>query len=138
MISKGSKPLGQYATVNAYGASESSDGPQLILTMMRTAQDRIASARGHMERHEAQAKGEQIGKAIALVDALRASLDYSQGGEIAGNLEALYDYMSRRLVEANVRNDNSALTEVSGLLGEIRDAWEQVVRQQQPATVVAG
>lgn len=128
-MNKTKQPLGHYTTVNAYGAAESEDGLQLILSMMRTAQDRISSARGHMERRETQGKGEQLSKAIALIDGLRGSLNHGQGGEIAGNLEALYDYMSRRLVEANVRDDSKALDEVTGLLGEIRDAWEQVIQQ---------
>lgn len=125
------QPLGHYSTVNAYGAAEADNPLQLILSMMRTAQDRIAAARGHMERADAQAKGEHIGKAIALVDGLRGSLNHGAGGEIAGNLEALYDYMARRLVEANMHDDPAALDEVAGLLGEIREAWEQVIRQSE-------
>jgi len=128
-MSKTQNPLGHYSTVNAYGAAEADNNLDLILSMMRGAQDRIASARGHMERKEAQKKGEQLGKAIALIDGLRGSLNIEAGGEIAANLDALYDYMGRRLAEANARNDVELLNEVSALLAEIRDAWEQVMRQ---------
>jgi len=128
-MSKTQNPLGHYSTVNAYGAAEADNNLDLILSMMRGAQDRIASARGHMERKEAQKKGEQLGKAIALIDGLRGSLNIEAGGEIAANLDALYDYMGRRLAEANARNDVELLNEVSALLSEIRDAWEQVMRQ---------
>ncbi|NND54286.1 MAG: flagellar export chaperone FliS [Gammaproteobacteria bacterium] len=128
-MSKTQQPLGHYNTVNAYGAAEADNGLDLILSMMRGANDRIASARGHMERKEAQGKGEQLGKAIALIDGLRGALNVDEGGEIAGNLDALYDYMNRRLVEGNAMNDVAALDEVSALLAEIREAWEGVVAQ---------
>ncbi len=132
-MNKTKQPLGHYSTVNAYGAAEADNGLELILSLMRGAQDRIASARGHMERGEAAAKGEQLGKAIALIDGLRGALNMDAGGDIAGNLEALYEYMNRRLVEANASNETAALDEVTALLAEIRDAWEQVMRQSAPA-----
>ncbi len=132
-MNKTKQPLGHYSTVNAYGAAEADNGLELILSLMRGAQDRIASARGHMERGEAAAKGEQLGKAIALIDGLRGALNMDAGGDIAGNLEALYEYMNRRLVEANASNETAALDEVAALLAEIRDAWEQVMRQSAPA-----
>ncbi len=134
-MNKTKQPLGHYSTVNAYGAAEADNGLELILSLMRGAQDRIASARGHMERGEAAAKGEQLGKAIALIDGLRGALNMDAGGDIAGNLEALYEYMNRRLVEANASNETAALDEVTALLAEIRDAWEQVMRQSAPAVV---
>jgi flagellar protein FliS len=128
-MNKTQNPLGHYSTVNAYGAAEADNSLDLILSMMRGAQDRIASARGHMERREPQKKGEHLGKAIALIDGLRGSLNIEAGGEIAANLDALYEYMGRRLVEANALDDVSVLNEVSALLAEIRDAWEQVMQQ---------
>jgi len=132
-MKKTRQPLGHYSTVNAYGAAEADNGLQLVLSMMQGALDRIASARGHMERKDPQQKGEQLGKAIALIDGLRGSLNVDAGGDIAGNLEALYDYMNRRLVEANAMDDPMALDEVSALLGEIRDAWAGVIDQYSAA-----
>jgi flagellar protein FliS len=119
--------LGQYRAVNAYGAANG-DRLQLILRMMDGALERIVTARGHMARSEIPAKGEAIGKAIGLIDGLRTSLDKGRGGDIAANLERLYDYMMRRLVEANFRNDPRQLDEVADLLGEIRSGWEAVSR----------
>lgn len=119
------KALGQYRAVNAYGAA-AGDPLQLILRMMDGALDRIAAARGHMSRQETAAKGEAIGHAIGIIDGLRTALDGERGGAIAANLEALYDYMMRRLVEANFRNDPRQLDEVAGLLDEIRDGWAAI------------
>ncbi|MDJ0927105.1 MAG: flagellar export chaperone FliS [Gammaproteobacteria bacterium] len=121
--------LGHYRSVGAYGAAAAADRQQLIQQMMAGAHDRIATARGHMQRGETAAKGEAICKAVALIDGLRTSLDLDKGGEIAANLNALYDYMTRRLTEANVQNRPELLDEVAGLLAEIRSAWEQLPQQ---------
>ncbi len=119
--------LGQYRSVNAYGAANG-DRLQLIQTMLDGAMDRLASARGHVQRQETAAKGEAIGKAIGLIDGLRTSLDKERGGKLAENLDALYDYMMRRLVEANLRDDSTRLDEVAGLLDEIRTGWSAIMR----------
>jgi len=124
-------PLGEYRSNNAYGAAAADDRLQLVFHMMQGAISRIATARGCMLRNETAAKGEELGRAIGLIDGLRTSLDHDQGGEIAANLEALYDYMMRRLVEANLANDTNMLDEVESLLGEIKSGWESLMRNPQ-------
>lgn len=126
----GSNALGNYRGVEAYGAAAAGDRVQLILRMMQGALDRIATARGHLLRGEAGPKGEAIGRAVRLIDGLRACLDPQRAGPdgdaMIGNLGALYDYMVRRLTEANLRNDGQALDEVARLLGELRSAWQEL------------
>lgn len=124
--------LDHYRSVGAYGAAAAEDRKELVLRMLEGAMDRIASARGHMQRAETAKKGEAIGKAIGILDGLRASLDPDKGGEIAANLDALYDYMNRRLVEANAGDRVELLDEVSKLLGEIRSAWQGVMTSSEP------
>ena len=88
-----------------------------------------------MERGEIQPKGAQIGSAISIMEGLKTSLDMEKGGEIARNLEDLYIYMERRLIEANSSNDTSLLDEVSDLLKQIKEAWDAIADQsaaQQP------
>jgi flagellar protein FliS len=99
---------------------------QLILRLLQGALDRITSARGHMQRREIALKGEALGRAVRMIDGLRACLDHKNGGDIAANLAALYEYMTRRLTEGNLRNDPHALDEVAELLEEIRSGWEEV------------
>lgn len=127
--------MGHYRATNAYGAAVSSDRLEIVLRMMQGAIDRIAAARGHVQRDEVAAKGEQIGRAIGLIDGLRSSLDMEHGREISANLEALYDYMLNRLMEASLKNDQEALTEVAGLLGELKSGWATMAveyRRQHP------
>jgi flagellar secretion chaperone FliS len=130
-------PLNQYRSVDAYGAAAASDRMQLVLRMMQGALDRIAAARGHMRRGEQGPKGEALGRAVRMIDGLRSCLDHQQGREIAANLAALYDYMTRRLTEANLRNDPRALDEVADLLDEIRGGWEQMAASPRLRAVPA-
>lgn len=124
--------IAQYQQVGASGASYA-DPYQLTRMLMSTGLDRIAQARGATERGDMAAKGERIGKAIAIVDALRTSLDHSAGGELADNLAALYDYMQRRLLEANLKSDADMLDEVASLLRDILDGWDAIPPEARDA-----
>ena len=115
-----------YLQVGNEAVVTDADPHRLIQLLLDGALARISAAKGHIQRGEVGPKGECISKAIAIVDGLRASLDYDKGAEIAGNLGALYGYMERVLLEANLRNDLAKLDEVAGLLGEIRDAWAAI------------
>lgn len=79
-----------------------------------------------MERKEIAKKGSHISWAISIIDGLRASLDKTNGGDIADNLDDLYDYMTRRLIRANLENNPDLLDEVISLLRSIKGAWENV------------
>jgi flagellar protein FliS len=108
---------------------------RLIQMLLEGALDKIAVAKGHMERGDIQPKGAQIGAAISILEGLKASLDKDKGGEIAQNLEDLYIYMARRLFEAHARNDPASLDEVSDLLKQVKEAWDAIADQatgQQP------
>ncbi|MDN5849940.1 MAG: flagellar export chaperone FliS [Nitrococcus sp.] len=117
--------IAQYQKVGASGASYA-DPYHLTGMLMSTALDRIAQARGAIKRADAPAKGERIGKALAIVDALRTSLDHKTGGELADNLAGLYEYMQHRLLAANLNSDAGALDEVARLLREIKDGWDAI------------
>lgn len=118
--------IASYRAIGAHGDVEAADPHRLIELMMDGALDRIAAAVGSMARGEVASKGESVSRAIMLVEALRASLDSTRSEPIVANLDALYEYMARRLLESNLRNDRAGFEEVSGLLREIRDAWRQI------------
>lgn len=72
-------------------------------------------------------KGKSISKAILIIDSgLRAALDKKAGGDIAEGLDSLYEYMSSRLLTANIQNDPGIIEEVQRLLTELRDAWNAI------------
>lgn len=126
MIAANQGALREYRSVGTTSSVMEADPHQLILLLMSGAMDAIATARGHLANGRVQAKGEQIGRAIAIIDGLRASLDRSASEELTDNLDDLYQYMTRRLLEANVSDRDEWLAEVSDLLREIRSAWEAI------------
>lgn len=128
--------LNQYRKVGVHAGIADASPHRLIQMLLEGALDKIHVAKGHMSRGEAAAKGKHISWAISIVDGLRSSLDLKAGGELAENLDALYDYMNRRLLEANLRNDVSLLDEVSNLLLEIKQGWDAIpeaLRHRKPA-----
>jgi flagellar protein FliS len=118
--------LGSYRANGATLAAEHADPHRLIDMLMERALSRLATARGHMQRQDSHGRGEHISGAMAIITGLQSFLDHGQGGALAGNLDALYDYMGRRLVQANMRNELGPLEEVIGLLKEIRGAWQDI------------
>jgi len=126
--------LNAYSKVGVQSGVTDASPYQLISMLIAGAQDRIAEAQGAMARQEVARQGELVGKAINIVDNLRVSLDHSKSAELAGTLGDLYDYMQRRLVEANATSDPAILAEVHGLLGTVREGWEGIpVEQRRPA-----
>ena len=118
--------LGAYKTMKTNTAIDDASPHKLIDMLLDGALERTAEARGAMSRSEVATTGEAIGKAIGIVDSLRVSLDHEKGGVIAENLSLLYDYMTRRLLEANATKDADLLAEVADLLREVKVAWNQV------------
>ncbi len=97
---------------------------RLVQMLLDGAVEKVSIAKGALERSDIPEKGKYIVWAVTIVEGLRASLDLERGGEIAANLDSLYEYVGRRLTEANLDNDPAILVEVTDLLVEIRDAWD--------------
>ena len=118
--------LKSYKSVGAYGNLAEASPYQVVQVMLDAVLARIAEAKGHLERGEVAAKGEKIGKALAIIEALMLGLDKERGGDIAENLERLYDYASRTLLKANLENSAELLKEVTSLLREIKLGWDGI------------
>lgn len=116
-----------YARVGVETGVAAASPHKLILMLFEGAMLAVAHARLHMQRNEIAAKGAAISKAIMIIDSgLRPSLDSKAGGELAQRLDALYEYLSNRLLFANLKNDVATLDEVSRLLSELNGAWEAI------------
>ena len=119
----------QYASVGTQtGVSEASPH-RLIQMLLDGALDKIAKARGAMQRNAYAEKGNHITSACSIIIGLRSSLDLEAGGELAANLDSLYEYMFRRLMEAHAANDEAALDEVSSLVREIKSGWDALPQE---------
>jgi flagellar protein FliS len=128
-----------YANVGLETGIASASPHKLIVMLYDGALVALLSAKTNIAANNIAAKGTAISKAITIIDnGLRASLDKEAGGEIAANLDALYDYMSRRLLHANLKNDVPAIEEVHRLLSDLREAWVAIGdKVDQPAAAAA-
>ncbi len=115
--------LHQYNAVGMETAVDAAGAHRLIEMLLQGALDRIAAAKGYMMRGEIANKGGSISRTLSIIDGLRMGLDKQAGGEMAQNLDDLYEYMGHRLVQANFKNDPALLDEVASLLREIKSAW---------------
>ncbi|TRX74452.1 flagellar export chaperone FliS [Pseudomonas mangiferae] len=116
----------QYQQVGVQAQVAEATPHRLIQMLMQGGLERLAQAQGALQRGQGALKGELIGKSISIIGGLREALDLGKGGELAANLDALYDYMIARLLEANRVNDPALLEEVSGLLREVKTGWDGI------------
>lgn len=110
------------------------DPHALVLMLYDGAIEAIRRATGHLAAGQVAEKGAALARAARIVEeGLKAAVDRGAGGELTRGLLELYDYMTMRLLQANLRNDRHALAEVARLLAELRSAWAQI----KPAAAVA-
>ena len=102
---------------------------RMLLDLYEGAIRFVGFAEKVLEARNIAKKGEYISRAIAIIGELDNALDRKTGGEIARNLSGLYEYMIRRLTEANRASNALALKEVKGLLEGLLDTWKQAARQ---------
>ncbi|THC39554.1 flagellar export chaperone FliS [Massilia sp. Mn16-1_5] len=116
-----------YAKVGMETAVISASPHKLIVLLYDGAITAIKNGATHMAAGNIIEKGAAISKALDIINnGLRASLDKKAGGDIAANLDALYVYMTERLLMANLQNKLALLDEVQTLLVDLRDAWNQI------------
>ncbi|MDP5052610.1 MAG: flagellar export chaperone FliS [Congregibacter sp.] len=122
----GTNAISAYRNIDAQSGVTDASPHQLITMLMEGALSRIAAAKGAMTRGESARQGEMLGKAISIIDNMRASLDAERGGEVATRLRDLYDYMEAQLLKAGSSKEVATLDEVSGLLREIKSGWDAI------------
>jgi flagellar protein FliS len=118
--------LRQYQKVNGVAQTSEASPHRLVQMLMQGGLDRIAQAKGAIARNDAAQKGILIGKAIGIVGGLREGLDLENQAEALADIDSLYAYMSKRLVEANIKNDPEILNEVARLLITLKEGWDAI------------
>ena len=114
-----------YAQIGVESAVMSASQQQLVTMLFDGVLSALVRARLFMQDNNQQGKGVSLSKAINIIEnGLRVSLDEESKDELTQNLIALYSYMVRRLLQANLRNDVSAVEEVEALMRNIADAWK--------------
>ena len=115
-----------YAQIGVESAVMSASQQQLVTMLFDGVLSALVRARLFMQDNNQQGKGVSLSKAINIIEnGLRVSLDEESKDELTQNLIALYSYMVRRLLQANLRNDVSAVEEVEALMRNSADAWKE-------------
>ena len=116
---------------------ESASREQLLIMFYDGAIRFINRAEVALNNEEFDQKSYCINKASAIIAELSATLDHDIGGQIAADLEALYDFMSRELIKANITNDPSHLKTVRDLLSDLGETWKQAIDRNKKVTTPA-
>ncbi len=120
------KAMESYGSDNLASQASVANNVALIQMLFDGLVDSVSQAQGHLTHGKIQEKGKAISRASRIVVGLQGALDFNRGGELAQNLNDLYNYVTRRLIFANAHNDMDALKEVQHLMSEIRSAWAQL------------
>lgn len=129
---------GAYAKVGVETGVLAASPHKLVSMLFDGAEVAVNSALHNMKRGDIGAKGAAISKAIMIIEnGLRSSLDLKAGGEIAANLDALYEYMVGRLLQANIKNSPELLEEVQKLLADLKGSWNSISPSGAPAAPAA-
>ncbi len=125
----GAKGTQAYAKIGVESAVMSASQQQLVIMLFDGALSALVRARLFLQDGNLEGKGLSLSKAINIIEnGLKVGIDETSSDELTQNLFALYAYMVRRLLQANLRNDVSAIEEVENLLRNIADAWKDVAQ----------
>lgn len=119
----------QYQSIATQSRVADASPHRLIQLMMERALAKIDLAKTQIAEGKVAEKGNNISDAISIINGLQASLNHSADQRLSENFDALYAYMMRRLLEANLHNDRSMLSEVANLLRELKEAWDAIADQ---------
>lgn len=117
--------LKQYRRLGIESEVTNASPHRLIQMLFEGALGRLAVAQGALERGELATKGEALSKAIGIISGLRSSLDMSTG-ELAENLDRIYEYINFRLLEASAENDVEKVIEVTQLVKTLKSGWDDI------------
>lgn len=128
-----------YQALNAYRSTEvqSRTSLELVVMLYDGALRFLAQARSAVERGDIRARQTATSRLLAILSELQSTLDVERGGDIAVQLDALYAYLSERVLTGAAANDLTALDEVRRLLDGLRESWQTIAQQQAAGTLVA-
>ena len=121
------RTLGQYEKISV----ETAGRMDLVLLCYEKAIQHLDKSRTLCEEKKYNEKLVTFDKALGIINELSAALDMEKGGEIAKNLDAIYNYLMRRLLQGDVKRDLTAYDEAIRILSDLREAWESIASESQ-------
>jgi flagellar protein FliS len=122
-----SRSAAVYKRVSLETSLDKADPHQLVNMLFDGLLQSVGTARAALARGEIAVKCEQITKAVRILDeGLKPALNLDKGGPLATNLNDLYGYCVVRLTQANLRNDDAALSEVIRIIEPVAQGWKQI------------
>lgn len=128
------KSLKAYTTMNLQAELAVADPHRVIQLMMQVCLERLAQAKGSIERRDFEGKSTAISKSMAIINGLQDSLDMSYG-EVPEQLDMLYDYMKERLLDASKDMDVAAVDEVAKLMITVKSGWDSIPLEEKSAAL---
>ena len=123
--------MGNRANQYKQTAIKTASPGQVLLMLYEGAIQHLRKAVDCMDKKDIAGKGKFFGKAHDIVNELTATLDFNVGGEIAKDLERLYNFISSQLIKANMENSKDTLVQVIKLLETLLAGWRGAVEQVQ-------
>lgn len=120
--------MNQANAYNAYKNNEvmTASRTKLVVMLYDGAIKNLKLAEFALEEKKVEKVNEHLKKTQDIIAEFMSTLNFEQGGEIALNLQQLYEYMYHKLIRANIDKDIEAVREVRGYLKELRDTWLQI------------
>ncbi|EHQ58607.1 flagellar biosynthetic protein FliS [gamma proteobacterium HIMB55] len=125
-MNAGIKAFTEYQQTNAATAVMDASPHQLTQLLLKAAMDKLSVAVGAVERNDIQLRVASIARAIDIVIELKSTLDVEKGGDVAAELDRLYQFVLDQLLDANLQSDTSKLQAAREIIGTIHEAWVQI------------
>jgi flagellar secretion chaperone FliS len=135
MMTSAGRAINAYVKTGVETGVPDADPHRLVLMLFEDALAAIAQARLKLSTGDVAGRGKAISKAISIIqDGLRTSLDMQKGGDLAQRLGALYEYVTIRLLDANLNARQEALDEAAHLISELHAGWAAIAPSKHAAT----